>query len=374
LLDSLLQEIKYLFNIIQPNMGDTEVVKFVEACQCRGGDVPTVRRLIAEGVNINGMHLNITGLMGAIMRKNSDIVNILLACPDIDVNIRNEVGGLGALDFAIHWANTEAVSMLLSRGEIRLDNTDIWGNTVLHVACYEIQEEYVQMILAHPSCTKATLYKKNDLDETAETLAEKMGYHDCVRIIREYLTNDEGQEEEDVTSSVEMTSGRNNSEALSLSSSELDAVIEDFEAVEVAIKDVATTRANQIRAEITGLEHQIMKQKQLLGEIELKRAADLAKIIKKKEDMKSLKRRRAVDPSPQTGSRAAHVPECPVCYERMLPPRRIYTCGNGHVICSNCRARMEETGNYMCISHCGARYTGRATTVEQMIEEFMGNK
>jgi len=371
LLDSLLQEIKYLFNIIQPSMEDTEVAKFVRACLYRGGDVPTVRRLISEGVNINGIYGNMTGLKGAIGSNNSEIVNILLSCPDIDVNIR-DTDGLGALLCAIRWANTEAVSKLLSRDDIKLDNTDLGGNTDLHFACHWNKEEYVQMILAHPSCNKAIVNKKNYFGETAETYAEKRGYHGCVRMIREYLTNDEGQEEEDVIRSVEMTSGRNNSEALS--SSEIDAVIEDFEALEVAIKEVATTRANQIRAEITGLEHQIMKQKQLLGEIELKRAADLAKIIKKKEDMKSLKRRRAVDPSPQTGSRAAHVPECPVCYERMLPPRRIYTCGNGHVICSNCRARMEETGNYMCISHCGARYTGRATTVEQMIEEFMGNK
>jgi len=343
------------------------VVKFVRACQYRG-DVSTVRRLISEGVNINGMHQNITGQMGAIVYNNREIVNILLNCPDIDFNIWNG-DGLGALHCAIRLANTEAVSKILSRGDTKLDNTDYSGNTVLHAACQENKEEYVQMILAHPSCTKAIVIKNNgQFDETAETHARKNGYHGCVRLIREYLTSLEGQGEEDVTRSVEMmTSGRKNSDALLLSSSELDAVIEDFEAVEVAIKEVATTRVNQIRAEIAGLE-------QLIGEIELKRAADLAKIIKKKEDMKSLKRRRAADPSPQTGSRSSQVPECPVCYERMIPPRRIYTCGNGHVICSNCKARMEETGNYMCISHCGARYTGRATTVEQMIEEIMGNK
>jgi len=338
-------------------MGDTDVVKFVVACQCLGGDVPTVRQLIAKGVDINGMHLTITGLIGAIMSNNREIVNILLTCPDIDVNIRGR--GLGALHCAIRRANSDAVSKILSRGDTRLDSTDLWGNTVLHVACQENKEEYVQNILAHPSCNEEIVNKKNNRYETAETLAEKMGRHGCVRLIREYFVNNEGQ---DVTRSVEK-----------VSSSQLDAVIEDLEALEVTIKEVATTRVNYSRAEITGLENQIMKHKQLIGEIELKRAADLAKITKKKEEMKTLKRRRAADPSPQTCSRSAQVPECPVCYERMLPPRRIYTCGNGHVICSNCKARMEETGNYRCVSHCGARYTGRATTVEQMIEEIMGN-
>jgi len=140
-------------------MGDTEVAKFVRACQGRGGDVPTVRRLIAEGVDINGMHNITTGLMGAIVSNNSEIVNILLSCPDIDVNTRN-VFGFGALYCAIRCGNTEAVSKILSRGDIKLDNTDYWGNTVLHVACHWNKEEYVQMILAHPSCNKAIVNKE----------------------------------------------------------------------------------------------------------------------------------------------------------------------------------------------------------------------
>merc|ERR1711909_250400 len=140
-------------------------------------------------------------------------------------------------------------------------------------------------------------------------------------------------------------------------------------------------RANQIRAEVSELENSIKAQeqlletqkkllktkKQLLGEYELKSAADLAGIIKKKEDLKTLKRRRGVDPSPQTVPPPVQVPECPVCYERMTPPKQIFTCGNGHVICFVCRARINETGGKnRCINQCGARYTGRATTVEQM--------
>jgi len=179
-----------------------------------------------------------------------------------------------------------------------------------------------------------------------------------------------GQDEEDAARSVvNMTQGRDNSEALS---SDLDTVIGDFESMVVTFKEAVTTRANQLRAGITRFENEVMKQKQLLGEFELKSAADLTELIKKMEEVK---RGWAVVASPQTGSRSPQVPECPVCYERMIPPRQIYTCGNGHVICSDCKARMnEETGNNECINHCGARYTGRATTVEQMIGEIMGTE
>merc|ERR1719315_446846 len=157
--------------------------------------------------------------------------------------------------------------------------------------------------------------------------------------------------------------------------------------MEVTFKEAANTRANQIRAEVSELENSIKAQKQLLetqkqlletkkqllGEYELKSAADLAGIVKKKGDLKTLKRRRGDDPTPQTGP-PVQVPECPVCYERMTPPKQIFTCGNGHVICSECKTRINETGgNNRCINQCGARYTGRATTVEQMIREMMGH-
>jgi len=260
----------------------TAVKKFVDAC--RNGDVPMARQLIDEGVDINAKDDdNRTGLMWAVVCNNRDIMNMLLARPDIDVNIKDSFCGETALSRAIMRTNTEAVSKLLSRGDTRLDNTDY---TVLHLACSVNKEEYVQMILAHPNCTKDIVNMKDlDYDVTAETIAESRGHHGCVEMIREYLAHDVGQDEEDVATGVEQMT---------------------------------------------------------------------------------------LDPSPQTSSRSVLVPECPVCYERMIPPRHIYTCGNGHVICSDCKARMNETGNYRCINHCGARYTGRATTVEQMIREIMG--
>jgi len=202
-------------------------------------------------------------------------------------------------------------------------------------------------------CVRELLYRKNHL------LGRIMVYHAYA----------DGQGGLDVARSVErMALG-----AEALSSSQLDAVIDDFEAVELAFKAGSKTREDQMRAEIAGLENQIEKQTQLLSEHRLKSAVGLTEIKRKKEDMKILKRQRGVEPSPQTGSQSSLVPECPACLERMLPPRQIYTCANGHVICSDCKTRMNETsGNNRCISRCGARYTGRATTVEQIVREIMG--
>ena len=33
--------------------------------------------------------------------------------------------------------------------------------------------------------------------------------------------------------------------------------------------------------------------------------------------------------------------ECPVCYETMAPPSRIFQCNNGHLICEDCKSHSE---------------------------------
>jgi len=63
------------------------------------------------------------------------------------------------------------------------------------------------------------------------------------------------------------------------------------------------------------------------------------------------------------------IPECPACYEEMRPPLQIYTCGNGHLICSTCKPKIRDN---RCIKRCGATYMGRATFVEQMVRQILG--
>ena len=342
--------------------GTTVVKEFVEACRLYC-DVLKVRQMIDEGVDINGIHNNFTGLTIALKYNNRPIVNMLLDCPDTDVNIRDSAGRTALYD-AMGMANTEAVNKILSRGDVRLDNIDFEHRTVLHFACKENKEEYVKMILAHRKCTKDIVNMTNKWGKTAEEEAGSQGHYGCVRLIMEHESVVRRRRVE------RMTPARDDVETLS--SSQLDAIINDFEAVECTLKLATKARENHMRADITGMENQIKRQKQLLHEFRIKSAADIADIEKKKEEIKSLKRRRGVDPSPQTRLHPVQVPECPVCYEKMTPPKQIFTCGNGHVICSVCKTRVNETRNNTCVSQCGSRYTGRATTVEQIVGEILG--
>ena len=34
-------------------------------------------------------------------------------------------------------------------------------------------------------------------------------------------------------------------------------------------------------------------------------------------------------------------PDCPICYELMTPPTRIFQCGAGHLLCGTCRPRLQ---------------------------------
>merc|ERR1719233_510654 len=130
-----------------------------------------VRQLIVDGVDINVLHDGYTELHHAIWDDEREIVNLLLTCPDIDVNVKDE-NGETALIAAVWDTNTEVVRRILSRGDIRLDNTDNEGYTVLHHACRVNKKKYMQMVLAHPSCNKAIVNKVDVEGDTAETYAE----------------------------------------------------------------------------------------------------------------------------------------------------------------------------------------------------------
>jgi len=304
------------------------ISKFVYACA--KNKVIEVKRMISEGVNINGVNSKErTGLMVAMYTDNTEVSRILLSCNNIKIDIKDKN-----------------------------------GETALHYACYYNHAESVKLFLEHPTCNKDIVRTEDMWGRTAEMRADLLGYKKCAKLIREYLENNDDREiagtVEDVRSVddlVKYLENDNNMEiaatvedvrsvddlveylennddrkntgtvddklsyepnkellefiddlicstcrpkmsncpecrVVSMSPSELDAVIEDLEAEEVTLKEAATTKVNQMRTEITRLENQIMKEKKLIGEFELKSAADLAKIIKKKDELKSRKRLR----------------------------------------------------------------------------------
>merc|ERR1712179_597880 len=80
----------------------------------------------------------------------------------------------------------EAVKVLLSCEEIKLDATDRGGSTALHYACSGNQPESVKLFLAHPDCTEKLVNKVAGHGLTAEKLAIMNGNFECAKVISEY--------------------------------------------------------------------------------------------------------------------------------------------------------------------------------------------
>ena len=68
--------------------------------------------------------------------------------------------------------------------------------------------------------------------------------------------------------------------------------------------------------------------------------------------------------------------DCPVCYEVMEQPRRIFQCLNGHLICQNCQDRPEIRICPVCRIHLGPRKENlsRNLAMEKLAENYLDFK
>jgi len=61
--------------------------------------------------------------------------------------------------------------------------------------------------------------------------------------------------------------------------------------------------------------------------------------------------------------------ECPICFEEMKPPMRIWQCVDGHPVCEGCRNKLESKG---CPS-CNRCVEGRNIALEKMARSLYGD-
>ena len=67
-----------------------------------------------------------------------------------------------------------------------------------------------------------------------------------------------------------------------------------------------------------------------------------------------------------TAPQSKPCPECPICYNEMKPPSRIYSCRNGHHVCEECNAQPQVTE---CPT-CREPFVGRATGMEEFLRQL----
>lgn len=70
--------------------------------------------------------------------------------------------------------------------------------------------------------------------------------------------------------------------------------------------------------------------------------------------------------TPHTNNRP-EVPECPVCFNEMVPPTRIFQCRDGHLVCETCKLGLAPS---IC-PECRQEVIGRATGVEKLLRSLV---
>jgi len=70
--------------------------------------------------------------------------------------------------------------------------------------------------------------------------------------------------------------------------------------------------------------------------------------------------------SEATSDNSLPIPSCPVCYEALKPPKRIFQCTNGHLVCEICQRQPQLRG---CPT-CRQPIMGRATAMEQLLADL----
>merc|ERR1711971_43808 len=238
---------------------------FVEACE--NGEEAKVNAAIVLGVDVNTKYATRggTGLMWAIANKHENIVDILLARPDIDINGKSNIGSF-PLGLAAWIGLTSVVAKLGRMSALRGVNDQGYnGSTPLSLATNG-NADVMAVLITVPG---ASLAVRNQAGKTAEQLARD-GNHKSVLAL--------------IPGTVE-----------------------------------------QIQAEMSAL----------------------------KESIRNIQ-------MGQGGARI-NVPECPVCFEEMAPPKQIFQCVNGHFVCGSCRPNIR-----MC-PKCRNNMAGRAHDTEEML-------
>ena len=148
---------------------------------------------------------------------------------------------------------------------------------------------------------------------------------------------------------------------------QLGAAIDNIEVEEQTFLAETTTEINSLQQTMNSLQ-------QKLNEALDRQETGLADMKNRKEALRIELHDRTLNQNPEAeGVRnvppPSLIPECPACYEEMRPPKEIMTCGNGHLICSDCQPQIQ--GN-KCITRCKSSYEGRATAMEQMVRQILG--
>ena len=325
-------------------------------------------------------------------------VQSILAERTVDVNSPDTSCGWTPLQHAMWHNHPNIVTILLSKANTMLYVTDRDGMTALHMACWNNSVAVISIFGRDHRCTPAIVNIKDSDEETAVMVAVRRGYLDCVRELSQLqginfsTKNMEGEslmrvalkhnhlqivqfleEEKTLQGTINIAGNTsilgsgsrlaNTQDGLELReiADELDN-IQAIESVMVTEEEVMEDRHNE---EIASLgEKQKLEMEKLKQKHDNIRSANKTERKNLEKKLQGLLKTLTHSTPSAPPAPSPDVPECPACMEEMKPPTQLFTCRNGHLICSVCRPRLS-----ICTT-CREEYTGRATAVEQMLRQM----
>jgi ankyrin repeat protein len=145
-----------------------------------GGHRDMVELLLATGeVDVNVKDRNeVPALIEAVKRGHKEIVDLLLGTGEVDVNVQEDYGHT-ALMLAVHGEHREIVQLLLGTGEVDVNVQNIHGQTALLFAVEKGHKEIAELLLGTG---------KVDIDVeihgwTALWIAVRKGHKDIVEML-----------------------------------------------------------------------------------------------------------------------------------------------------------------------------------------------
>ena len=343
-------------------------------------------------------------LSHACRSGNDDLVESILASGNVDINsCDGNFYHNTPMHYAMGFNHINIVTRLLSCAQTKLDVTNKYGKTSLHFACASNCTSGIRILGRDYRCTPAILNMKNNDGDSALMSAVAGGHLESVREMSSLdgvdfdTRNREGETLLDVARRnnhaqiIQLLEQRNNVQDAAevarnsntlgnVSLRDIGDEIDNIEAIQAVMISEKQILQERHRKEITRRSEE--QKSELDNFIQIQKEEIDTLIVKQKEEMDELerivldnKRKKIVlekkmqarfttstNSSPPAPS--PDVPECPVCFEDMKPPIKIYNCTNGHLICADCKDRVT-----MC-TNCREPYMGRATAVEQMLRQM----
>ena len=343
-----------------------------------------VRASLSRGSNVNlrgpGTN-NKTCLMAAMQRQDTAVASLLLAQPNIDVNATDSRNWT-ALHFAVYDETASFMKLLLTNPAINLERKNSHGHTPLMLAVIKGKTICVKVLLDIPGIDLDTKDLKGRPLKTFAMERPSIGM-----LFVEAMTKREDSVEDEVgrkrtkldENPVNKKKRKSNQLDATARQASLWVELKKFrlkqnktleeervknreteeamaregeEARERAAREFKVKISDLVKAnheEMARMDQQVQERQERLTRENQERLIHLKKRQQEEESQMltallgqdSKDEEEVVDDVAQAAHIPPPAPDCPICYEPMAPPTRIFQCGAGHLVCGTCRPKLQ---------------------------------